>query len=276
MSPHSAGELAVACPLPDSILLMADATMRQRATDAWRAASQLRKLMWQWESWFLQLQTTGDADLGLALRMCWAIEACLSGLCSPELGVTMRTFRGACLKDLCSRFPHLSTVDQRSEDWTWDENESKVIIFHRPPWQQDQNFLDQLYDKHQHPDWRSLENELFRYLQLLEVTPSVGLLAASASPPAVENAAQGERDAQTLTNDPLNGKTPQKRGRKSYTDHKADLQIAIAWATDSYPTYADLAKEMHIKEREVRLAVDRHRTRLKRDAQAGCVHRSGQ
>src|SRR5262249_13367627 len=56
-------------PIPLSIESIADSAFRQRVADAWRAASQLRRLMEQWELWFHQLTTTGDADPGLALRM---------------------------------------------------------------------------------------------------------------------------------------------------------------------------------------------------------------
>src|SRR5262249_32252003 len=65
----SGPSLAQPRPLPESIQTIADPTLRQRATEAWRTASQLRRLMEQWETWFYQLERTGDADPGLALRM---------------------------------------------------------------------------------------------------------------------------------------------------------------------------------------------------------------
>jgi hypothetical protein len=66
-------QVAQAAPLPESINRILDPTARQRATDAWQAASQLRRLMEQWETWFHELQTTGDADPGLASRMAEAV-----------------------------------------------------------------------------------------------------------------------------------------------------------------------------------------------------------
>src|SRR5262249_38376479 len=62
-------------PVPENVQAIADPILRQRATDAWRAASQLRRLMEQWESWFHELETTGDADPGLAIRMAEAVLA---------------------------------------------------------------------------------------------------------------------------------------------------------------------------------------------------------
>jgi hypothetical protein len=61
-------------------------------------------------------------------------------------------------------------------------------------------------------------------------------------------------------------KPRKRRGRKPdpTIDPKKDKRIAEAWETEHYSKYADLARELGISEREVRLAIDRHQKREKR------------
>jgi hypothetical protein len=54
------------------------------------------------------------------------------------------------------------------------------------------------------------------------------------------------------------------RGRPSDTDSEADKRISDAWDSGAHKTEADLARELRIPEREVSLARERHRKRLKR------------
>jgi len=55
-----------------------------------------------------------------------------------------------------------------------------------------------------------------------------------------------------------------KRGRRLETDLKADKQVYDAWKTGQYTKYADCGKALGKSEREVYLAIDRHRGRLRR------------
>jgi hypothetical protein len=112
-------------PIPESIRTVADQSLRQRALDAWRAASQLRRLMDQWKRWFYQLQTTGDADPGLALRMSESVAACVHAIC--DLGVNMPTFHQASPDDLLGRFPRppdgrLEPPELREPQWRLEIN----------------------------------------------------------------------------------------------------------------------------------------------------------
>jgi hypothetical protein len=61
-------------------------------------------------------------------------------------------------------------------------------------------------------------------------------------------------------------KRSQRRGRKPdpSIDPKADKRIADAWTTGAYRKYADLARELGIEQREVSLAIERHRHRESR------------
>ncbi|HMQ14581.1 MAG TPA: hypothetical protein PKC49_01285 [Phycisphaerae bacterium] len=59
---------------------------------------------------------------------------------------------------------------------------------------------------------------------------------------------------------------PKKRGRKPDTDAKADAKIVEAWNTGRYRTHEELARELGIDARYVRLAKDRQRAR---DARRG-------
>jgi hypothetical protein len=102
-APPEPGRVAQPRPIPENIQAIPDPAFRQRATDAWRAASQLRRLMAQWESWFLELKTKGDADPGLALLIYEAVMACVRALCA--LGVNLEPFSQASADDLLKRFP---------------------------------------------------------------------------------------------------------------------------------------------------------------------------
>ncbi len=55
-----------------------------------------------------------------------------------------------------------------------------------------------------------------------------------------------------------------KRGRPSDTDPKKDKRLYDAWQTGHYNTFSDLAREKRMEKRDVKLAIDRHRHRLKR------------
>lgn len=61
------------------------------------------------------------------------------------------------------------------------------------------------------------------------------------------------------------GKRRSSRGRKPDTDAKQDKRIWDAWHTGRYQEYAELARELRLRPREVERAIDRHRKRLERD-----------
>jgi hypothetical protein len=149
-------------PLPESILTIADPSFRQRATDAWRAASLLRRLMEQWGCWFYQLVTTGDADPGLALRMSEAVASRIRALCS--LGVNMRTFNPADPDKLLRRFPVPPTGELQ------------------PAWQKDEEYRNRTQTLLRSPDWNPLMGELMGFLHMLETAPSVAFQAPPRGP----------------------------------------------------------------------------------------------
>jgi hypothetical protein len=141
-------------PIPAGLLDIADPALRQRAIDAWQAASHLRRLMEQWERWFHQLQETGDADPCLAIRLREAVGVRVMALCN--LHVHMKTFQ-APSDELRQRFP-------------FEPGPSL-----QPPWQHDQEYRRQTQTLLQRADWTALLAELFEFLQLLETAPSVAL-----------------------------------------------------------------------------------------------------
>ena len=57
-----------------------------------------------------------------------------------------------------------------------------------------------------------------------------------------------------------------KPGRPADTDPKADQRVYDAWKSAHHQTYAGLARELKMEEREVRLAIDRHEKRVSREA----------
>ena len=61
-------------PVPEAILSLSDPVQRQQAETAWRSASRLFRLIDQWQSWFLELGTTGDADAGFAFVLDLAVK----------------------------------------------------------------------------------------------------------------------------------------------------------------------------------------------------------
>jgi hypothetical protein len=72
------------------------------------------------------------------------------------------------------------------------------------------------------------------------------------SAPSTAPTGQGER------------KKPRRRGRKPDTDPKADKKVFDAWKTGCHKTYDGCAQALDLKSgRDVRLAIDRHRHRLK-------------
>jgi len=84
---------------------------------------------------------------------------------------------------------------------------------------------------------------------------------ANSTPPTAQ---PGEGEGNGKAGNTTKKTAKQKRGRKIETDPKADKRIADAWATRRYKTYAELGQELKIAEREVYLALERHRARKKR------------
>jgi hypothetical protein len=62
------------------------------------------------------------------------------------------------------------------------------------------------------------------------------------------------------------GKPKGKRGRPRDTDQEEDRRILNAWDTGRHPTYAALARELHLTERDVKLAIDRQKKRQRKGA----------
>jgi hypothetical protein len=96
------------------------------------------------------------------------------------------------------------------------------------------------------PTFRQFQNDLRACVEpLLPAAPS-GLSAAATTPTGLEEQPD---------------KKPRKRGRPVTSDPKKDARVFDAWLTGSYPTYAALAQELRVKERDVRIACDRERKR---------------
>ncbi len=166
-------------PMPQNVLRIAEPIFRQRATDAWTAASKLRRLMELWEAWLHQLETSGDADPGLAMQMSEAVAVCVRSLCA--LRTNMPTFNGAEPQALLQRFP------------------SQPSHSRRPPWQEDQLYRLRIKELLGRREWGRLQAELLGFLQQLDTAPGVALptTAETATPPiliatgAVRGAAPG-------------------------------------------------------------------------------------
>jgi hypothetical protein len=60
------------------------------------------------------------------------------------------------------------------------------------------------------------------------------------------------------------GKKPRKRSRPVDTDARADKRVYEAWKSRRYKNYSDLARELKMSERDVKMAIDRHRKRVER------------
>jgi hypothetical protein len=127
--------------------------------------------MVQWEGWFHQLEATGDADPGLAVRMFEAAAACVRALCL--LGVNVPTFRGKSADELLEQFPR--------DPWPNLD----------PPWQRDEAYRQRTKDLLHSETWRTLLADLLGFLQLLKIAPGV----ASQTPPSNDPPEKtGERD----------------------------------------------------------------------------------
>lgn len=79
---------------------------------------------------------------------------------------------------------------------------------------------------------------------------------------------QSDPHAEVKTDAPKAGEqvapTKPKRGRPNDTDPKADQRIYDAWKTGEHKTYADLGRELSKTERQITLAIDRHKKRIAR------------
>jgi hypothetical protein len=206
--------LAQPRPLPQSVLTIDDLAFRQRATDAWRAASQLRRLMEQWRTWFYHLETSGYADPRLALRMYDAVAVCVRALCS--LGVCMRTFSGTAPEELLGRFPC----------YPWPLKD--------PPWQQDEEYRRQTRALLRHEGWRPLMGELFCFLQMLETAPSVAFQPAPPSRGKPKDKAKGQRTRMSVED--ANQEAMAVAGRLGQaffllSERKQAKQIGCSWPT---------------------------------------------
>src|SRR6516165_5256923 len=67
-------------PIPQSILDVGDPILRQRATDLFRNASRLFRLIDRQRAWFYDLKANGNADPALAIQLGWWIQACVGAL----------------------------------------------------------------------------------------------------------------------------------------------------------------------------------------------------
>jgi hypothetical protein len=76
---------------------------------------------------------------------------------------------------------------------------------------------------------------------------------------------EGETQQETSpTGDTRKAAKPKRKpGRKPQYEAKKDKQIFDAWKSGRYRVYADLAQELHLKRRDVKLAIDRHKKRIK-------------
>jgi hypothetical protein len=222
-------------PTPSSFQEIADLALRQRATDAWRAASRLRRLMDAWSHWFYYLLRTGDNNPGTALRLKEEVAVCVRVLC--KLNVNMETFNRCTIAELLSRFP----IDP-----------APML---QPPWQQDQEYRRKTQALIQDETWGRLQGELLGFLQLLETAPSVALPAQT--PP--KNQTSDMRELSKV-------KPKGKPGRKPDTDLKEERRIVDAWQTGQYKTYDECAAALHKGKREIARSIDnhRHRTRSKK------------
>jgi hypothetical protein len=169
-------------PIPESILTVADPEFRQKATDAWRAASQLRRLMEQWKTWFDQLQSTGDADPGLASQMSEAVAVCVRALCA--LDVNMETFQQASPDDLLRRFPRppsgeleppelnkpewrreTQTLLQRDDVLTDAQHRRQIReVMQRVDWLDDLTCRQRVGELLLQADWQSEHQHMLRYI----------------------------------------------------------------------------------------------------------------
>jgi hypothetical protein len=180
MSDPQTPAVASAWPIPDSIKSIPDSLFQQRATEAWRAASQLRSVKDQWQKWFLELEQTGDADPGLAMRMAETVTVCVRALCN--LHIDMPTFRQVCPDELLARFPRPP----------WPRTD--------PPWQEDQEYRHQVRELLQRLEWHSLSGELLGFLQKLEVAPSTAFVPHDKA--GMATSASTTSDASRATDEP--------------------------------------------------------------------------
>ena len=95
--------------------------------------------------------------------------------------------------------------------------------------------------------------------QISMVFRTIASIESSSEPHPVRSMAEtGGKPRQIEVND-SNRKKPKPRKKRS--DTKDDKAIFDAWKTGRHHTFAALAREKGISEREVKLATDRHRKR---------------
>jgi hypothetical protein len=155
----------------------APATLSHRGREAWLAAYRLRQIIVQWQDWWRQLRTTGDADPGLAGRYCVAAHQAIHILCNLRVGAFADTPAQA-IKDILPPIP-----DGFPGGLDFQKNErGEYVEAERPPWQQDDALLNWHGDFRNHMRLSTLEGKLLRLLSDLKNYPETTLERATAAP----------------------------------------------------------------------------------------------
>jgi hypothetical protein len=87
---------------------------------------------------------------------------------------------------------------------------------------------------------------------------------ASKGTPQAEWAGDGSEPTKGERAEGTGRRGRKRRGRPSGTDRQKDQSVRDAWQTGRYKKHAELARELRMSEREVRLALDRVRKRRKK------------
>ena len=183
---------------PHSILACQDSDLRSRAIDAWLCACRLRKIIDVWRGWFIELETTGDADPGAAFRLCETASACVQALW--DCGAKIPTLQ----RDNPNRVGYLPPDDSQVV-----ESALPDAPFGAPgEWQKDQQYIDKNRDR-----LRSLhqfQGELASFMTQLANSPSTGFATPPTSavkfpppPPANAIIALGGRRYRIGTHSPF-------------------------------------------------------------------------
>jgi hypothetical protein len=167
--------------VPSSIRDIPDAVFRQRATDAWNAASELRDVMKKWLEWFTQLKRTGDAHAGLPILLAESADACVTALYALRAAVP--TLQRLPMEAVLRHFPRPPFRDRGGEF------AGRII----PPWQQDEGWLQDTEaclewpgmrkatdGQDDWPGWNRFMAELLGFRQLLERAPSTAIPSSDA------------------------------------------------------------------------------------------------
>lgn len=116
---------------------------RQRTIEVWQATIHLLQALDAWQDWFRKLRAEGDVHPASAL---WCQETALQSvrvLCTHR--VNMPPFDRESEAAILAMLPPIPDWSMAGTDDRWDPEQNQFVLYQRPRWQDDPQFLGRYY-----------------------------------------------------------------------------------------------------------------------------------